>query len=88
LLLEAPKQTPKQRWWQRLFRPWRWVDKAAPIWFRRYISYFTTPFANIFANEIFTTINNKWIVALLPRAFWPGLFIKGNAAQVSDEYIW
>jgi excisionase family DNA binding protein len=23
LLLEAPKQTPKQRWWQRLFRPWQ-----------------------------------------------------------------
>ena len=22
LLLEAPKQTHKQRWWQRLFRPW------------------------------------------------------------------
>jgi len=22
LLLEAPKQTPKQRWWQRIFRPW------------------------------------------------------------------
>ncbi len=22
LLLESPKQTPKQRWWQRLFRPW------------------------------------------------------------------
>jgi len=22
LLLEAPKQPPKQRWWQRLFRPW------------------------------------------------------------------
>lgn len=22
LLLQAPKQTPKQRWWQRLFRPW------------------------------------------------------------------
>lgn len=21
LLLEAPKQTPKQRWWQKLFRP-------------------------------------------------------------------
>jgi hypothetical protein len=21
LLLEAPKQTPKQKWWQRLFRP-------------------------------------------------------------------
>jgi len=21
LLLEAPKQTPRQRWWQRLFRP-------------------------------------------------------------------
>jgi excisionase family DNA binding protein len=23
LLLEAPKQTPKQRWWRRLFRPWQ-----------------------------------------------------------------
>ena len=23
LLLEAPKHTPKHRWWQRLFRPWR-----------------------------------------------------------------
>ena len=23
LLLEAPKQTNKQRWWQRLFRPWQ-----------------------------------------------------------------
>ena len=23
LLLEAPKQTHKQRWWQRLFRPWQ-----------------------------------------------------------------
>ena len=22
LLLEAPKQTHEQRWWQRLFRPW------------------------------------------------------------------
>lgn len=22
LFLQAPKQTPKQRWWQRLFRPW------------------------------------------------------------------
>ena len=22
LLLEAPKHTPKQTWWQRLFRPW------------------------------------------------------------------
>jgi excisionase family DNA binding protein len=22
LLLESPKQTPKQRWWQRLLRPW------------------------------------------------------------------
>jgi len=22
LLLETPKQTPKQRWWQRLFKPW------------------------------------------------------------------
>jgi len=22
LLLEGPKQTHKQRWWQRLFRPW------------------------------------------------------------------
>ena len=31
LLLEAPKQTPKQKWWQRLFKPWRWIDKAALI---------------------------------------------------------
>jgi excisionase family DNA binding protein len=23
LLLESPKQTPKQKWWRRLFRPWR-----------------------------------------------------------------
>jgi excisionase family DNA binding protein len=23
LLLEAPKQIPKQKWWQRLFRPWQ-----------------------------------------------------------------
>ena len=23
LLLEAPKQTSKQTWWQRLFRPWK-----------------------------------------------------------------
>jgi len=23
LLLEAPKQTPKHTWWQRLFRPWK-----------------------------------------------------------------
>jgi hypothetical protein len=23
LLLEAPKQTPKQKWWQRLLRPWQ-----------------------------------------------------------------
>jgi excisionase family DNA binding protein len=23
LLLQAPKQTHKQKWWQRLFRPWR-----------------------------------------------------------------
>jgi excisionase family DNA binding protein len=22
LLLEGPRQSPKQRWWQRLFRPW------------------------------------------------------------------
>jgi predicted transcriptional regulator len=22
LHLESPKQTPKQKWWQRLFRPW------------------------------------------------------------------
>ena len=28
LLLEAPKQTPKQKWWQRLFKPWHWIDKA------------------------------------------------------------
>jgi len=23
LLLEAPRQAPKQTWWQRLFRPWQ-----------------------------------------------------------------
>ena len=23
LLLESPKQTPKHKWWQRLFRPWQ-----------------------------------------------------------------
>jgi len=23
LLLESPKQTPRQKWWQRLFRPWQ-----------------------------------------------------------------
>jgi len=28
LLLEAPKQTHKQKWWQRLFRPWQRIDKA------------------------------------------------------------
>jgi excisionase family DNA binding protein len=28
LLLEDPKQTPKQRWWQRLFRPWQRIEKA------------------------------------------------------------
>jgi excisionase family DNA binding protein len=28
LLLEAPKQTPKQRWWQRLFRPRQHIDKG------------------------------------------------------------
>jgi excisionase family DNA binding protein len=28
LLLEAPKQTPKQRWWQRLLKPWHSLDKA------------------------------------------------------------
>jgi excisionase family DNA binding protein len=28
LLLEAPKQTPKHKWWQRLFRPWQSTDKA------------------------------------------------------------
>ena len=26
LLLEAPKQTPKQRWWQRLLRPWQRIN--------------------------------------------------------------
>jgi len=31
LLLEAPRQTPKQKWWQRLFRPRRRTDKAASI---------------------------------------------------------
>jgi excisionase family DNA binding protein len=28
LLLEGPKQTSKQRWWQRLLRPWQRMDKA------------------------------------------------------------
>jgi hypothetical protein len=28
LLLEAPKQTPKQRWWQRLFSPRQHTDKG------------------------------------------------------------
>jgi excisionase family DNA binding protein len=28
LLLEGPKQTTKQKWWQRLFRPWQRVDRA------------------------------------------------------------
>jgi len=28
LLLEGPKQTPKHKWWQRLFRPWQRTDKA------------------------------------------------------------
>jgi hypothetical protein len=28
LLLEGPKQTTKQKWWQRLFRPWHRIDKA------------------------------------------------------------
>jgi excisionase family DNA binding protein len=28
LLLEAPKQTPKQRWWQRLFRPRQHTDRG------------------------------------------------------------
>jgi len=28
LLLEGPKQTTKQKWWQRLFRPWQRIDKA------------------------------------------------------------
>jgi hypothetical protein len=28
LLLESPKHTPKQKWWQRLFRPWQRTDKA------------------------------------------------------------
>jgi excisionase family DNA binding protein len=28
LLLEGPKQTTKQKWWQRLFRPWHRMDKA------------------------------------------------------------
>ena len=26
LLLEGPKQTTKQKWWQRLFRPWQRID--------------------------------------------------------------
>ena len=28
LLLQAPKQAPKQKWWQRLFRPWQRIDQA------------------------------------------------------------
>jgi hypothetical protein len=28
LLLEAPKQIAKRRWWQRLFKPWHSMDKA------------------------------------------------------------
>jgi excisionase family DNA binding protein len=28
LLLEGPRQTPKQEWWQRLFRPRRRTDRA------------------------------------------------------------
>jgi len=28
LLLEAPKQTPKHKWWRRLFKPWRGTQKA------------------------------------------------------------
>ena len=31
LLLEGPKQTPKQRWWQRLFRPRHLSDSATII---------------------------------------------------------
>jgi excisionase family DNA binding protein len=28
LLLEAPKQTPKHKWWQRLFMPWQRIEKV------------------------------------------------------------
>ena len=28
LLLEAPKQTHKHKWWQRLFMPWQRIEKA------------------------------------------------------------
>ncbi|MFC1927752.1 helix-turn-helix domain-containing protein [Chloroflexota bacterium] len=28
LLLESPRQTPKQRWWQRLFKPRHQTDRA------------------------------------------------------------
>ncbi len=28
LLLEGPRQTPKQKWWQRLFKPRRRTDRA------------------------------------------------------------
>lgn len=31
LLLEAPRQTPKQRWWQRLFRLRQRTDKSASV---------------------------------------------------------
>ena len=28
LLLEGPRQTPKQGWWRRLFRPWQHPDRT------------------------------------------------------------
>ena len=30
LLLEDPKHTIKQKWWQRLFRPWHQTNKTTP----------------------------------------------------------
>ena len=28
LLLEGPRQTPRQRWWQRIFKPWQRADRV------------------------------------------------------------
>lgn len=28
LLLERPRQTPRQRWWQRIFKPWQRGDRV------------------------------------------------------------
>ena len=28
LLLEGPRQAPRQRWWQRIFKPWQRADRV------------------------------------------------------------